>query len=151
MRNFPQKNLSEIVGPMANTIETFISRLERQGECLVYDRNHDTGGYGRFSYKGKEWTAHRFSYSYFVGEIGDFHVLHACDNPPCVLPAHLWLGTNKDNMLDKQKKGRGRREPTSHCINGHERNETNMRIDKFGNRHCRPCQKISQQKHRNNS
>ena len=133
---------------MTNTIQTFIDRLEQQGDCLVYDKGNDSGGYGRFSHKGKEWQAHRFSYSYFVGEIGDLHVLHACDNPPCVLPAHLWLGTNADNMLDKKRKGRAL---TSHCINGHERNEVNMRIDSFGNRHCRPCQNISQKKHRQNA
>lgn len=56
--------------------------------------------------------AHRFSYETYVGEIPDalgFHgtcVLHRCDNPRCVRPDHLFLGTNKDNVHDMDRKGR---------------------------------------------
>ncbi len=84
-------------------LQDFITRLERRGDCLEYVGPRNQYGYGTF---GKSTFSHRYSYSMFVGEIGDLQVLHTCDNPPCVLPAHLWLGTHEDNMLDKKKKGR---------------------------------------------
>jgi hypothetical protein len=51
--------------------------------------------------------AHRFSYEWAYGPFDkSLHVLHRCDNPPCVRPDHLFLGTPKDNILDAYRKGR---------------------------------------------
>ena len=65
------------------------------------------GGYGGLSVRGKTWQAHRFSYVVFIGEIPDgMLVCHACDNPSCVNPNHLFLGTHKTNAEDRVKKKR---------------------------------------------
>ena len=69
------------------------------------------GGYGTFYVPERGLIpAHRFAYESFVGPIPDgLWVLHSCDIPPCVNPAHLFLGTHQDNMNDMVKKGRSPR------------------------------------------
>lgn len=67
-------------------------------------------GYGIIRFEGQVVRAHRLAW--FL-EHGPFtkvksYVLHRCDNPPCVNPEHLWLGTHADNMADMVRKGRGR-------------------------------------------
>lgn len=58
-------------------------------------------------FRGRQDYTHRVSYILNVGPVPDgLWVLHRCDNPPCVRPDHLFLGTHIDNMLDAQKKGR---------------------------------------------
>lgn len=65
-------------------------------------------GYGIFYIKCKPIIATRISYFVFTGtDPGDLQVCHTCDNPCCVNPNHLFLGTISDNMKDKVKKGRG--------------------------------------------
>ena len=63
--------------------------------------------YGRAHYRGKSWRAHRLSFAAFTGPIPDkLWVLHECDNPLCVNPAHLFLGDAVINAADMHQKGR---------------------------------------------
>lgn len=64
-------------------------------------------GYGNFYVNSRPTGAHRVAYELAKGAIPPgMHVCHSCDNPPCVNPAHLWLGSARQNMQDCASKGR---------------------------------------------
>jgi hypothetical protein len=84
----------------------FWDRVLRGEDCWEWQAARTTAGYGEY----RSTYAHRHAYELAVGPIPrGLFVLHHCDNPPCVRPDHLWLGTNADNMRDMVAKGRGLR------------------------------------------
>lgn len=80
------------------------------GECWDWSGSKDSGGYGLIGRHGRNGgliKANRLSWMLFNGPIPDnMCVLHKCDNPSCTNPEHLFLGTYKDNAIDRNKKGR---------------------------------------------
>jgi hypothetical protein len=77
--------------------------------CWVWKKKPRNDGYGRLKVDGKMVTASRYSASKYLGFDlrSTLQVLHQCDNRMCVNPEHLFIGTAKDNMQDKVRKGRG--------------------------------------------
>jgi hypothetical protein len=94
-----------------NTLETinnwFFSKLITMNGCLLWNGQVNNKGYGQVKLVGRWIYVHRLSYFIFRGQIPNkLMVLHTCDNTRCVNPAHLFLGTQKDNMQDCKNKGR---------------------------------------------
>ena len=76
-------------------------------ECWPWFGGVSTDGYGVIWWNNKQWRAHVISYTLYKGEIPKGSVVrHTCDNPCCVNPNHLLLGTQADNIQDALKRGR---------------------------------------------
>lgn len=93
----------------------FWSKVDQSGDCWLWggarqSRNrYGTGGYGTLIRHGRQVYAHRHAYELAVGPIPDgMEILHQCDNPPCVNPAHLRVGTHAENMAEVRERGRSR-------------------------------------------
>lgn len=90
-------------------VDRFWARVDKSGECWVWTGAALPAGYGRWKGAHRLVYAHRFSWELANGPIPDgMLVCHRCDNPPCVRPDHLFLGTPTDNIRDMNAKGRGR-------------------------------------------
>jgi hypothetical protein len=89
--------------------ERFWEKVDKKGseECWEWKAGISGSGYGTFWLDGKSFRTNRVSYELFYGKIPpDMFICHHCDNPKCVNPTHLFLGTNSDNMMDAVKKGK---------------------------------------------
>lgn len=96
---------------LMNTEDTarFFSKVQQghPDQCWLWIAARDKDGYGRFFLNGQTRRAHRVSYEIVHGPIPDeLETLHSCDNPPCVNPNHISVGTSLDNSQDCIQKGR---------------------------------------------
>ena len=92
------------------TLERFWARVQKSDGCWEWTGARTAaGGYGEIMVDGVPWRAHRLSWTLVNGPIADgARVLHRCDNPPCVRPEHLFLGSQAENVADMEAKGRAR-------------------------------------------
>jgi hypothetical protein len=82
--------------------------VDKTDGCWNWTGRSLVDGYGKIWVNGRRLLTHRFSWQIHNGEIPpDMRVCHKCDNPKCVNPSHLFLGTQFDNMRDMESKGRG--------------------------------------------
>ena len=87
----------------------FVVKLDGDDACWIW-MGAKNNGYGVCRFQGKDQYAHRVSWQIIFGIIPfAIKVLHSCDNPPCVRPSHLFLGTQLDNVHDMVSKGRARK------------------------------------------
>ena len=94
---------------MVNSIEErFWSKAKKvKGGCWEWQRSRNQQGYGMFWFKNKWMRANRVAWELIYGSIPlNMQVCHSCDNPGCVNPNHLFLGSQHDNMRDCVRKGR---------------------------------------------
>ncbi len=128
-------------GKTEDRVTRFWAKVKKGQGCWEWQASTNLAGYGVFWVEGKAGLAHRVSWEIANGPVpGELCVLHECDNPPCVNPTHLFIGTRADNYADMVAKGRRWCKPIkTHCVNGHKFTELNTYIRPEGSRVCRKC------------
>ena len=121
--------------------ERFDSYIEPEpmSGCHLWFCATDPEGYGLLSIEGHRRRANRVAYELAYGTFPiSSQVLHRCDNPPCVNPLHLYLGTALDNMRDKLRRGRNTNANKTVCKYGHPITAGHAYIYN-GKRFCKVC------------
>lgn len=87
--------------------ERFWTKVDKSGECWIWTGYVTRTGYGRCNRAFGNGYAHRAAWEFAHGAVPDgLFVCHHCDNPPCCNPEHLFIGTQTDNISDRDRKGR---------------------------------------------
>lgn len=115
----------------------FWSKVAVGSGCWLWNGSRLKSGYGRFMCRGRVRMAHRMVAEWVYGPLRSRWALHSCDNPPCVRPSHLRVGTRADNMRDMAAKGRARCSKKALCPAGHPFDALNSQ----GRRICRQCRR----------
>lgn len=118
--------------------ERFLSKvlIGSENECWPWQAYVNPGGYGRIQIQRQSRVAHRISWIVFNGTFdSSLYVCHTCDNPSCVNPNHLFLGTQHDNMQDCFNKKRHPFSKKETCPRGHKYDK----VFSNGARGCSDC------------
>lgn len=143
-----------------NTLDDFWRQVDKNGPearpglgpCWIYGPQRKRLTYGVFQMNKVHYRTHRFSYELHYGPFDPkLDVLHACDTPACVNPAHLSLGSDRENMIDASAKRRHNQSRKTHCPKGHPYAGPNLGITKQAgrgtwNRVCKKCHAERQSK-----
>lgn len=87
-------------------MKLFWNKVNKTDSCWIWKAGTNNKGYGVFCIKRKTNLAHRISWKIHYDDPGNSNVLHKCDNPLCVNPSHLFLGSQAENVKDCIEKNR---------------------------------------------
>ncbi len=124
------------------------------GQCWEWKGKKTRPGYGFTRSKGRVFYAHRMAWEFENGKPvppGKM-VLHHCDNPACIRPEHLYIGTHADNMRDAKERGRIGGRAKTHCKRGHPLEGDNLVLKSPKGRSiervCRECRRQAAARYR---
>lgn len=130
----------------------FWDKVTKGPDCWVWSGSRLPAGYGTIRSKGKTVYAHRLSVLLDGRKIPDGHVvMHICDNPPCVRPSHLRVGTQAENRRDCADKGRNPlngNQLKTHCKRGHDLSVTARPTGRGNQRVCTLCERLRHMRRR---
>ncbi len=131
-----------------SSVSGFISYIEQRvsiiGDCWEWNGSKNEKGYGKMTFRGRQFKVHRFAYSVLVGQIPDgLEIDHKCRRRACCNPDHLEAVTRLENV--RRSSGTHK----SHCANGHEMNSETIAVNKTtGWRFCKICLVIRRERKR---
>lgn len=127
-------------------LEKIFSRcVKTDSGCLEWTGGYNSGIGIQWRYPsirafGKVWIGSRLVWTLVNGEISSgMCICHKCDNPKCLNPDHLFIGTHSDNMKDKVLKLRDHNVVKQFCPKGHPYSGDNLYVNPQGSRKCREC------------
>ena len=155
-REWARRNRARLAAanPKPSLEERFWEQVDKNGPvhpvlgsaCWLWVGKQRTSGYGGFGTKYAHRTSYELAHGVYAPELW---VLHKCDNPPCVNPDHLFLGTHLDNMRDMVAKGRQKKvELKTQCVHGHPFDGVNS-YHNGRQRVCRQCKRDSEMRRAN--